>query len=93
MKLQLVLATALLAISATSVQAADTRTPDILDSVFAGDLQDLSRTEVKSVRGEYLVTGGSFLPHLDLKTYEVNKPNYSLLFTYYLGGAKYYVAR
>ena len=52
MKLQLVLATALLTISATSAQA-DTRTPDILASVSGGGVQALSKADTKNTRGEW----------------------------------------
>ena len=61
MKLQLVLATALLAISATSVQAADTRTPDILASVSAGAVQALSQEDAGKTRGQYRLYSGSTL--------------------------------
>ena len=52
MKLQLALATALLAVSISAVQAADTRTPDILGSVSTGSVQALSKADVSNTRGE-----------------------------------------
>ncbi len=53
MKLQLALITAVLAVSTTVAQAADTRTPDILGSVSGGSVQTLSKADASKTRGEY----------------------------------------
>ena len=53
MKLKLALATAILAVSTSAVQAADTRTPDILGSVSGESVQALSKADANKVRGEY----------------------------------------
>ena len=55
MKLQLALITAVLAVSTTVAQAADTRTPDILGSVSGESVQTLSKADASKVRGEYHV--------------------------------------
>ena len=59
MKLQLALATALLAVSISAVQAADTRTPDILGSVSAEAVQALSKDDASKTRGEYAIYNSS----------------------------------
>ena len=53
MKLQLALAAAILAVSTSAAQAADTRTPDILGSVSAEAVQALSKADASHTRGEY----------------------------------------
>jgi hypothetical protein len=52
MKLQLALITAVLAVSTTVAQAADTRTPDILGSVSGESVQALSKADASQSRGE-----------------------------------------
>lgn len=59
MKLQLALATAVLAISTSAVQAADTRSPDILASVSTGSVQALSNNDASQVRGQYAIYNSS----------------------------------
>jgi hypothetical protein len=41
-------------LGATTAQAADTRTPDILSSVSSNSVQSMSEDEVLNTRGEYL---------------------------------------
>ena len=53
MKLQLALAAAILAVSTSAAQAADTRTPDILGSVSSESIQNLNKTDASKTRGEY----------------------------------------
>jgi hypothetical protein len=54
MKLKLALASTLLALGATTAQAADTRTPDILSSVSSNSVQSMSAIDAAKARGEYL---------------------------------------
>jgi len=54
MKLKLaILTAAFFAFGVSSVQAVDTRTPDILSSVSSGSVQVLTKAESADVRGEY----------------------------------------
>ena len=53
MKLQLALVAAILAVSTSALQAADTRTPDILGSVSGESVQALSKADASKTRGEY----------------------------------------
>lgn len=60
MKLQLALASALLAVSSSAVQATDARTPDILGSISAESVQILNKSESSKVRGSYFITYGGY---------------------------------
>lgn len=48
-----VLTAAFLIFAISSVQAADTHTPDILSSVSSGSVQVLTKAESADIRGEY----------------------------------------
>ena len=70
MKLKLALATAFLAVSASSAQA-DTRTPEILSSLSSlssHSIQEMNTTESSQARGQYYEIKVSYNPTTEKKT-------------------------
>lgn len=53
MKLKLALVSTLLALGATTTQAADTRSPSILASVSSDSVQKMTENEASKIRGEW----------------------------------------
>jgi len=96
MKLKLALATALLAVSTSAVQATDKGTPNILASVSTDSVQTLSKSDASNTRGEYrLYYKGRFLGYYGFKNRVrcVGGLSCSYARTLKYRGAKYYVSR
>lgn len=106
MKLKIALATTLLAFGATTAQAADTRTPDILSTVSSDSVQAMTNNEAGQVRGEYWTcyhpnNGSSSnchyqytrspLPHTEQHPYGYTTNSYVVSFDFI--GGPIYVAR
>jgi len=94
--MKLVLATALLALSASAVQADDKGTPDILSAVSTSSVKALNKADAAKVRGEYKVSyKGRFVGYYGFSRKVSCSGGLSCN---YLGttthkGRKYYVAR
>ena len=99
MKLKLALASILLALGATTAQAADTRTPDILSSDSSSLAQNMSAVDISRTRGEYYTcyhpnngtqschyqfTRGS-LPFTEQHRYGYTTNSYVVSFNYFNG--------
>ena len=70
MKLKIALASTLLVVlGATTAQAADTRTPDILSSVASDSVQKMTENEASKARGEYYEIKVSYNPITGKKTF------------------------
>ncbi len=102
MKLKLALASTLLVLSATTAQAADTRTPDILSSVSSSSVQGMSATDASKARGEYFRCGKVGYCGVTWSKTKLKTGFHDLTYTKYLfkvrkygfwGPVKYYVAR
>ena len=72
MRLKLALVSTLLALGATTAQAADMRAPDILSSVSSDSIQKMTANEASKARGEYYeikvtynpITGKKHIPNI-----------------------------
>ena len=102
MKLKLALASALLVLGATTVQAADTRAPSILSTVSSDSVQSMSATDASKARGEYFRCGKVGYCGVTWSKTKLQTGWHNGTYTRYLfkvrkygvwGPVKYYVAR
>jgi hypothetical protein len=54
MKLKIIVLASLASVWGTSIQADDTKTPEILSSVSSGSLQNMTKEDSVNTRGEYV---------------------------------------